>query len=42
LALEGKLLAVPETVTVRVPHERISQDAEEFSPSVSQVNGSEA
>jgi hypothetical protein len=41
-ALDDDCLAVPETATVRVPHERISQDAEEFSPSVSQVNGSEA
>jgi hypothetical protein len=33
-------LSVSNTVAVRVPDERIGQQAEELSPSVSQVNGS--
>jgi hypothetical protein len=33
-------LSISNAVTVRVPDERIGQQAEELSPSVSQVNGS--
>ena len=39
-ASDADCLAVPDSVAVRVPDERIGQQAEELSSSESQVNGS--